>query len=105
MFLKALSDTTNNETSNTIHWEKALSLFTQQAIPPKIIGYETKTIAVIYMMFSIVFIVMFFPMSFYYSVGLGAILFFIAFKIFSLPNKAGEYYNTWVEVIESYNKK
>jgi hypothetical protein len=32
--------------TDTIHWEKALSLFSELESPPKIIGYETKTISI-----------------------------------------------------------
>ena len=100
-FLKVINE--NNKTNeDEIYWENALSLFHTKIAPPKVIGYETKTIAVIYMMFSIVFIFMFFSINLFFSLVCGILLLLIAYKMLTLPNASNQYYENWKEVLKHY---
>lgn len=103
-FIKALSERECDKDDNMIHWEKALSLFSKKANPPKIIGYETKTIAVIFLVFSAVYGVMFFSMQPYLSVGFGLILGVVALTILKIPSKSEEHYRMWKQVLNEYEK-
>ena len=62
--------------------EKALSIFSKKANPPKIIGYETRTIAVIYFVFALVY----------------------TLTILQVPSKSQEHYAMWKEVLDTYDK-
>lgn len=104
-FLNALNSHNEKKDDGMIHWERAFSMFLEKTKPPKIIGYETKTIATIFIMFSIVFAVMFFDMNAYLSLSLGAILIFISIRMLLIPSKTKEYYEVWQDVIKDYDKK
>ncbi|MCW9026600.1 MAG: hypothetical protein OQJ77_04720 [Thiovulaceae bacterium] len=103
-FLNAVDSKASNVNDGTIHWEKAFSLFSKKASIPKIIGYETKTIAVIFVMFSIVYIAMFFSMNPLLSIGLGLVLIIISIRMLLLPSKSKNYLKIWQDVLEDYNK-
>ena len=103
-FIKAVSERECDENDNMIHWEKALSIFSSKANPPKIIGYETKTIAVIFLVFAIVYTMMFFSMQPILSVAFGLVLGFIALTILNVPSKSQEYYVMWKRVLDEYDR-
>ena len=101
-FIKAITERENNGNDSMIHWEKALSIFSKKAAPPAIIGYETKTIAVIFLVFALVYTLMFFSMQPVLSIVFGAILGVVAASILMIPSKSEEYYMMWKRVLEEY---
>jgi cell division protein FtsL len=102
MFLRAVTSQKNNEKDNVVHWEKALSIFTKKVNPPKIIGYETKTIAIIFIMFAFIYTFMFYYIHPIASVVLGLVLISVAIRILFIPFRAEEYYNKWQDVLKDY---
>ena len=104
-FINAVNSQTIDADYDTIHWEKAFSLFSKKTQLPKIIAYETKTIAVIFLMFSLVYTAMFFNINQFLSVSLGIVLVYISIKMLLLPSKSDEYFKIWQEVLKEYSKK
>jgi len=99
-FIRALTDLT---TSDTVYWEEALSKFNKNQSPPTIIGYETKTVAIVYLVFAITYIYMFYELAPLITCVLGSVLAIVALKILFIPNSADKYHKKWKEVIDSYN--
>jgi hypothetical protein len=93
-FIRALSDIAPK--SSTLHWEDMLSRFNQEQTPPKIIGYETRTIAFIYMIFSLAFIYMFYAISLPMTLLFGTMLFIVALRLFLIPRDAERYHQQWL---------
>ena len=93
-FIRALTDIAPK--SNTIHWEDILSRFNKEQTPPKIIGYETRTIAFIYMIFSLAFIYMFYEINLPMTLLFGTMLFIVALRIFLIPRDADRYHRRWL---------
>jgi len=81
-------------------WGAALSKFNQIAKPPGIIGYETTTIATIYIVFSGAYLLMFFEMNMLLSSLLSVVLATIAIKIFCIPRLGQQYLEYWREVLK-----
>lgn len=102
-FIKAASEKEEPKESGVIHWEKALSLFAAKKEQPKIIAYETKTIAVIFIVFALIYTMMFYKMNALLSVVFGVILLSLAIKIFLIPSRSKEFYETWKSVLDSYH--
>lgn len=101
-FLRVVSELEDKE-KTSLHWERALSMFGKLIKPPFIIGYETKTISVIFIVFSISFVFMFFEMNSILSVVLGSILLIVGLSIFFIPFYSEKYYESWKKVIQTYN--
>jgi hypothetical protein len=102
-FIRAVSEKEQTKDSGVIHWEKALSIFVSKKEQPKIIAYETKTIAVIFIVFALIYILMFYKMNLILSIVFGIILLILAIKIFLIPSKSNEYYETWKSVLNNYH--
>ncbi len=100
-FISAITDT-NTTDGRTVYWEEILSRFNREQSPPIIIGYETKTIAVVYLVFSVTYIFMFYEMNPLITVFLGAILVLVALRILLIPSAAEKYRAKWKAVLNSY---
>ncbi len=96
-FLRALSDT--RPPGDTVHWENMLARFNQEQTPPGIIGYETRTIAVIFMVFSLAFIYMFYEIDLAMSLLFGALLFIVGLRIYLIPRHAAHYHKQWLAIL------
>jgi hypothetical protein len=99
-FIRALTD--RAETSNTIYWEEALSKFNKYQSPPAIIGYETRTIAVVYLVFSLTYTYMFYEIYPLVTTVLGFVLATVALRILFIPNSAETYHRKWTRVLDGY---
>jgi hypothetical protein len=97
-FIRALSDVTPK--SETVHWENMLARFNQQQTPPTIIGYETRTIAAIFMVFSFAFVYMFYEINLLMSLVCSALLFIVALRIFLIPRAAARYHRQWLQLLQ-----
>ena len=100
-FIRALTD--HNGKSNTIHWEKALSIFVKRENPPFFLGYETRTISIIYLVFSLAYIFIFYGISSILSVFLGVILALVSIRIYFIPEHAEEYYLKWKKILKEHS--
>jgi len=99
-FIRAVTE--QSMVTDTIHWEKALSLFNAMESPPKIIGFETKTVSIIYFVFSIAFTFMFYEMNALLSIIFGIILSLVAIRIYLIPRAADAYYAKWTNILTNY---
>lgn len=96
-FIRALGDITPK--SNTAHWEDMLSRFHHAMTPPAIIGYETRTIAFIYMIFALAFIYMFHEIDLVMSVLFGLLLFVVGLRVYLIPRNADRYHKQWLLIL------
>lgn len=81
-------------------WGRALNKFQDQAKAPGVIGYETKTISIVYLVFSGAFFLMFYEMHLWLALGLGTILGIVAYRIFSIPKMSDDHIATWRQVFK-----
>lgn len=79
-------------------WNAALQKFNKVAKIPKIIGFETKTIAVIYLAFAGSFTLMFYGIHNLLAPILGGILVLIALQIALIPRMSATYLSHWRQV-------
>jgi hypothetical protein len=93
-FIRALGDLAPD--TGVIHWEEMLSRFHKAMTPPSIIGYETRTVAFIYMIFALAFIYMFHEIHLAMSVLFGVLLFIVGLRIFLIPRNAERYHRQWL---------
>lgn len=63
-------------------------------------GYETTTIAVIYLVFSGAYFLIFYQMNLWLTSGLACILSLVAVRMFLLPAKAAAYHQHWQQVLQ-----
>ncbi len=101
-FISAITDT-NTTGERTVYGEEMHSRFNREQSPPIIIGYETKTIAMVYLVFSVTYIFMFYKMSPLITVFLGSILVLVALRILLIPSAAGKYRAKWKAVLTGYH--
>ncbi len=97
-FIRALSDLAPIEGS--AHWEDMLARFNREQRPPMIIGYETRTIAFIFMIFSLAYVYMFFEINALMAMVCGVLLFVVALRIFLIPRAAERYYQQWQALLQ-----
>lgn len=96
-FIRALGDVAPK--NNSIHWEDMLSRFHKVLNPPRIIGYETRTIAFIYMIFALAFIYMFHEIDLVMSIVFGMLLFVVGLRIYLIPRNADRYHTQWLQLL------
>lgn len=96
-FIRALGDVAPK--GDSIHWEDMLSRFHQALNPPRIIGYETRTIAFIYMIFALAFIYMFYEIDLVMSTVFGLLLFVVGLRIYLIPRNADRYHSQWLQLL------
>jgi len=96
-FVRAV--TTLAPKDGVVHWEEMLSRFNREQAPPAIIGYETRTIAFIYMIFAGAFFYMFREIDLLSSALFAAVLFAVALRMFLIPNAAERFHRQWVEIL------
>jgi len=96
-FIRALSEIAP---SATVHWEDMLSRFNKAQTPPRIIGYETHTVAFIYVIFSLAFVYMFYEINLPVTLLFGAMLFTVALRLFLIPRGADRYHKQWLAILE-----
>ncbi len=92
------------ESEDKVHWEKALSKFNENKSSPMIIGFETKTIAIIYIVFSMAYTLMFYSINSILAVLLGIVLAIVALRIYFIPSYSNRYDQKWERVLEGYDK-
>ena len=97
-YLRALDEL--NPATRAYSWESALNRFHGLCKPPRIMGYETTTIAVIYLVFSGAYFLMFYQMNLWLASGLACILALVAVRMFLLPAKAAAYHQHWQRVLQ-----
>lgn len=97
-FIRALGD--QAPAGGGVHWEDMLARFNQEQSPPAIIGYETRSIAFIFMVFSLAYVYMFFEINALMAALCGAVLFIVALRIFLIPRAAERYYQQWRALLE-----
>ena len=68
-----------------------------------VIGYETKTIAVVYFVFAITFIFMFYRINPVINLILGSILILLSLRIFLIPWTTRKYEKRWTAVLDSFS--
>jgi len=100
-FIRALTDRVTSK--NTVYWEEALSKFNQYQSPPAIIGYETKTIGIVYLVFSLTYVFMFYELDPLITCILGFVLAAVAFRILFIPSSATKYHTKWKKVLDGYD--
>jgi len=96
-FIRALSEFAPS--TGSLHWEDLLSRFNKAQTPPKIIGYETHTVAFIYMIFSLAFIYMFYVINLPITLLFGTMLFIVALRLFLIPRNADRYHEQWLSIL------
>lgn len=96
-FIRALGDLSVDSTA--LHWEDMLSRFHSSVAPPRIIGYETRTIAFIYLIFSLAFVLMFREIDLPMSLLFGLLLFVVGLRIYLIPQYAERYHRQWLEIL------
>jgi|GEM_PF-6655017 len=81
-------------------WERLLTAFWEKQSTPIIIGYETRSIAVVYFVFSLAFLGMFYELGHtLILISLFAALIFVALRILFIPARAKNYRATWNDVL------
>ncbi len=101
-FIRVLTE--RNAKHETFYWEEVLSKFNKHQSPPKIIGYETKTIAIIYLVFSFTYIFMFYEIDPLVTMMLGLILTVTAIRMLFIPNFSDKYYEEWTKILDEYDE-
>ncbi|AWL12221.1 hypothetical protein HMF8227_01748 [Saliniradius amylolyticus] len=81
-------------------WGAALSRFHELSQPPRIIGYETTTVALIYAVFSGAFFLMFYEIHLLLASALALVLFAVALRLFLIPRNGASYLNDWRQVLK-----
>lgn len=101
-FVRALAEIA--PVSGTIHWETALSLFYRKVTPPHIIGYEVRTVSVVYLVFAAAYVYMFYKLNLLLTIILGLVLAAVAVRIFLIPFRAQTYCQQWKDVLNEHVK-
>jgi len=96
-FIRALGKLSPD--TGVLHWEDMLSRFHKAMTPPPIIGYETRTVAFIYMIFALAFIYMFYEIDLVMSVVFGILLFVVGLRIYLIPRNADRYHQQWLQIL------
>lgn len=91
-FLKVLIAHAPDQTNS---WEDALIRFNGLKKPPFFIGYETRTIGFIYLIFAACFYVMFKDVAYGWAIGLGLAIACIAARILLIPTRVTQMTKQW----------
>lgn len=102
-FIRALSERKGATTS--FNWEAALAKFNSTKSAPRVLGYETKTLATVYLVFVLSFVFMFIDIETVLSLVLGVILVVVAVRIYLIPGYADKYLSNWKEVMSEFQRE
>lgn len=97
VYLEVLNEKDSSTSEKS--WNSHLQEFNSLKKPPLIIGRETTTVGVIYLVFSSSFILMFYEIHLLLTCFLGATLAAVAVRIFRLPKLSTKQKEHWEQVL------